>query len=51
MLDGIYNEQIQFYRQKNQELEERVDDHIRVNKDLKDHIASLIRNHADPHSL
>lgn len=37
-VDSVYNEQLQFYREKNQELEERVDNHIRVNKELKDSI-------------
>jgi len=49
-VDNVFNEQLQFYREKNQELEERVNDHIRVNKELKDSIEVLMRGH-DEHFI
>ena len=32
---SVYHEQILFYKEKNQELEDMVDNHIKVNKDLR----------------
>jgi hypothetical protein len=33
-----YSEELHFYKDKNKELEGRVDNHIRVNKDLKERL-------------
>jgi hypothetical protein len=31
----VYAEQLNYYKEKNKELEERIDEHIKINKDLK----------------
>lgn len=45
--DNIYSDQLQFYRDKNKELEERIDSHITVNKELKDALESLMKGDND----
>jgi cyclopropane fatty-acyl-phospholipid synthase-like methyltransferase len=47
----VYNEQIVFYKEKNQELEDRVDNHIKVNKDLRESIERLLKGQNDEYSI
>jgi predicted RNase H-like nuclease (RuvC/YqgF family) len=41
------SEQLNFYKEKNRELEERVDTHIKVNKELKDKLENIIKGGSD----
>ena len=48
---SVYSDQIIFYKEKNQELEERVDSHIKVNRDLRESIERLLKGHNDEYSI
>ncbi len=48
---SVYNEQILFYKEKNQELEEMVENHIKVNKELKDYVEKLMKGHSEEYSI
>ena len=41
-------EEIDFYKQKNRELEERVNNHIAVNKNLKERIDQFVESNGRP---
>lgn len=50
-INQIFNEQLDFYREKNLELEQRVESHIKVNRELKESIEVLLKAHAADSSL
>lgn len=35
-IKGVYSEQLTYYREKNKELEDRIDSHIKLNRELKE---------------
>lgn len=40
----IYSEEIDFYKRKNRELEQQINSHIKMNKDLKNILETVIDN-------
>jgi hypothetical protein len=48
---GVYTEQLAYYKEKNTELKDRIDSHIRLNKELKEKLEGLSRGGEDYNTL
>jgi hypothetical protein len=46
-IKGVQSEQLAYFREKNKELEERVDSNIRLNKELKEKLEKLANNNCE----
>lgn len=47
----MYAEQLNYYKEKNKELEERIDEHIKINKELKEKLEAALRSGGDANAL
>lgn len=48
---GVYAEQLNYYKEKNKELEERIDEHIKINKELKEKLEGALRSGGDVNAI